>query len=145
MLEHCSEVELAWLAGLVDGEGCFRISLPGLKGNRRYHGSPTFTIAMIHYPTMVRVGKMLDKEPSRRGWITGRIHPLYGIQLAGEKALQVARVLRPYLLTKSEQAWLLLEMRAQCPKRIGGRDHLSEEEKAMRRGYQLALQRAKAV
>lgn len=145
MLESYSEVELAWLAGVVDGEGCFRINLPGLKGNRRYHGTPSFTIAMGHRPTMERVGEMLGKPPSKQGWLTGRIRQLYGIRLFGENALMVARILRPYLLTKAEEAWLLLEMRAQCPKRMGGQDPLSIEEKALRLGYSLALKNAKKL
>ncbi|MDA4130748.1 MAG: hypothetical protein OK457_08260, partial [Thaumarchaeota archaeon] len=35
-MENVSQVRIAWLAGLVDGEGCFSISVSGRDHHGRY-------------------------------------------------------------------------------------------------------------
>lgn len=99
-----TKLELAWLAGLVDGEGCITFS-PHQRGRKwvlKFHVSNT------HMPTVRRAWKILG----RQGYLGRRDHngkgwkPLFVLELSEKKAEYALTVLMPYLVTKKEQAEL---------------------------------------
>jgi DNA modification methylase len=113
------EADRAWLAALVDGEGCLGIRRQAASGNR----NPAWNDTFIPYLTI----KMSDRAPLDKAVaITGlgsvraeefrvgeddrkvrTVRTPYLWRLDGNKAVQVARELYPYLLVKAPQAALI--------------------------------------
>ncbi len=113
------EADRAWLAALVDGEGCIGIRRQSSSGNRNSEWNDSF----IPYLAI----KMSDRAPldkavaitgfgsvrtedfrvgeDGRGVKTRRMPYLW--RLDGNKAVQVAREIYPYLLVKAPQAALI--------------------------------------
>ncbi len=139
-MKELSATDLAWLAGLIDGEGCIRLNLI-----RERSCTPYLSIFMKHYETMKEVSQMTggtlqERKPQKPHW-----SKTYGIQLTGDRARATVEAVRPYLRTKALEAWLLLEALAQSPKHTGNKDTLTDEDEALRVGYSLAIHAAKQV
>lgn len=136
-----SEGEVAYLAGIFDGEGCILIT--------RYNsGAQSGTLN-------VRVG-MKDKIiPARFQAIFGgtlreahkeRCFPLWTWQCAAQMAAYVLDILRPYLIVKAAQADLGLEYQRQMrPSRTGQKRSLSPELLAIREDMTQQMQRLKRI
>lgn len=84
-----TNTQIAWLAGLLEGEGCFQFT----KNN-----SPKFTIRMTDEDVIRRVGRMLSvtvlleqKYKSHLG-----IKPTWCVHVYGEPALKIMRLVLPY-------------------------------------------------
>lgn len=93
--------QLAWFAGVVDGEGCFRIS------EKRF--DPIFAIKMNHLPTIKKLRRLaggghlyrnLPRENSKTSW-TWRLN--------GRAATSIVLQLIPFLYTKKREARLFLK------------------------------------
>lgn len=95
--DHQREVEVAWAAGILDGEGCLRVneqgnayiavdmtSLPPIRGLRRLFGG-----AITKYP--------LPSGRTRYRW-----------RLGSPQVAETLRALIPYLTTKLPEAKVLL-------------------------------------
>ena len=105
-----TDVEAAYIAGILDGEGCIAIHK---KAVRKQHHNPTFLVHMDITNTSrdllgwVRLttglGKILDK-PRTKGWKA--CYKLFFI--ADEIKPLLERVL-PYMLVRRKQAELVLE------------------------------------
>jgi hypothetical protein len=99
---------------------------------------------MKHYATMKLVadmaGVVLQERKTKFGWSR-----VYGIQLTGDRAVTMLEAVRPYLRTKAQEAWILLESRAQIRRRTGNQDRITAEDRALRVGYSLALKQAKVA
>lgn len=101
-----TELELAWLAGFLDGEGSVNI------GRMHQHGKVHYEAAVVvcntHLETIERIqvwlgGKLTTRnEPERR-------KPCYYLGWYGARALEVAAMVVPFLVTKKRQADLLLQ------------------------------------
>lgn len=122
VIGHLSEIEKAYLAGIIDGEGCIMLQ-------RRTHRGVNKPI----YALYVSIG---NTSPSLKQWLDERIptktynHILssknpkhregYNWILAGNRQVMVfLREIMPYLVIKKEQAQLL----------ANGYVHLPEEER----------------
>lgn len=97
--DHISESQLAYLAGLIDGEGCITSSYP------RATTSPlTLTICMVHKPTIdwVKatvgggvVAHRTKQTPVRQSW---------SWQIKGIRTFALLRRTLPFMQTKREEA-----------------------------------------
>lgn len=88
--------DIAWLAGIVDGDGCFRFRKPP----RHY---PTIEIAASDRTTVERIKNILG---------LGYISPngsIWRWSTENKGAIKVAEILLPYLYTKRSQAKLIVE------------------------------------
>ena len=105
--------ELAYLAGLIDGEGCFDVKhmrVLNKKKQKLYNSLvPRLRISMTCLKTLQYVNtifpanlinKTVKNTPNRK--------PQYEWCLEGEKLLTVLLLLKPYLVTKQEEAEVLL-------------------------------------
>jgi hypothetical protein len=108
-----SETDLAYLAGLIDGEGCIRIKKAKAyrcQGRRTPSYTPAIHVRMVDEPAIAFLEETLGgwtykEKPHSRG---GR--PLFCWQASGNVAAGVLRALRPYLRIKGEQADVALEL-----------------------------------
>jgi hypothetical protein len=136
-------VELAWAAGVVDGEGCITVNRH--QDSRRR--SPTFVLTlkvnMTHEPTVARLHSMLGGwvvatagRPSRRAswlWLTQA-------RAAQEALLRI----QPYLFTKRHEADLALTFYDVENVQQGGGRTTPDHVTAHREGIYTGLRRLKA-
>lgn len=99
----CATVDLAWAAGIIDGEGCVRLE-------RRVQGvNPTFILTVIVANTDPRIVTRLA-EIFGLGTIHGRKYsnprnrPSFAWKVSSRQAEHVLRLVAPYLVSKREQA-----------------------------------------
>lgn len=111
--------EVAWTAGILDGEGCIHIIRCRPRRNEGKSGRP---VSAFRYVLRVQVGgtdeAMIKQLHSLWGGTrSGRGRRLKSGRLAytwtvgSLRAEQVLRALRPYLITKAAQADVALEFR----------------------------------
>lgn len=96
----------AWLAGLLDGEGCFHIA----HSKARNQLNPQVIVGMCHQPTVEHVAKLMGSpvrgvKTYRKGW-----RDRWSTTLCGARQIEslLTRIL-PYLVAKREEAELMLE------------------------------------
>jgi hypothetical protein len=101
--------EIAWLAGLFDGEGSAGI-YKQVRPNGKSWYRATAQIAMTHAPTIARVRKIVGYgglshlRDKRR---TSRL--MFRWTVACAQAREFLRLIRPYSITKAEQIDAILE------------------------------------
>lgn len=104
------ELLWAWAAGLVDGEGCFCLTLYRNQNTIL----PLVSIIMTDKPTLLEIQRIF-----KAGSITVRapkagLKQQYHYTLLGAEIFPIVRRLLPYLRTKSKQAELMIEFGEKC-------------------------------
>lgn len=105
-----TEIEWAWFAGVVDGEGCVTITRqrPGSGGRRNYSYRLYVKVAMCHEPTIRRL-----RDLAGLGAVTlstpGQYLPSWCWWAANRQGIAVLERIRPYLITKAEETDIALE------------------------------------
>jgi len=127
-----------YIAGFLDGEGCFRISKTKHKGRVNPDYQPRTSITNTYMPVLVAIQEQYGGTIQHHSnGVNKRIHTLV---LNSANALRLAADMLPLLIEKKEQAWLQLELSAH---QRGGRKALTEEGLALREGFYLAARNAK--
>ncbi len=108
-LRRPSKVNLAWAAGLIDGEGCISITKCRPRGeNINILYSLTIGVNMVDRPTIYRLkhlfggGKISKKKPTRTENGTMR-RTFYTWAISSKQAKQALEWLLPYSITKKSQ------------------------------------------
>lgn len=102
---ECRSADLAYCAGIFDGEGCLSVSpYPVEKDRTRFHCD--IFIGMQHKGTLEFFQRTVGT-----GNLTRR-KDLWMFQTSGAKASHICKVLMPYLRTKKVQAALFIEFAA---------------------------------
>jgi len=116
-----TEVECAYLAGFLDGEGYVSlIAQPANGGSSRDH-HVTVGLSNTHLPTLERLhviwgGKIRAVRPSNQKWKT-----VYQLMWQYLSAVSVLRLIQPYLVTKVEQCRIALELAERKHSGVGRR------------------------
>lgn len=103
-------MQLAWAAGFFDGEGTVNLYLNRTSGRtpywqRQISVGGTHLPSIEHFLSLVEVGKIYHRPPRKP---THR--PFHNWLTTGPKLDQVARALRPFLVTKRKQVDLILRV-----------------------------------
>ena len=99
-------IELGWLAGAYDGEGCFNISLTRMASRNRYYLYPMVTITNTDYTFTDEVVRILDKYDipyyqNERIPSNKKYRNSMGIYIKGLKRIRrLIDLLYPYLIRK---------------------------------------------
>ena len=119
---HLSEVDKAYLAGIIDGEGCIMLQRRIPKGKR----NPTYTLFLSITNTSPQLIAWLNEKLRGRCYntVTAHTNPKHRTKyewiLAGNRQVMAfLKDIAPYLVIKREQAELLMN----------GYVHLPEEER----------------
>lgn len=93
-----TDMELAWLAGYLEGEGCFRI--PGVGRCRRRPnaaGTPSIKVHATDADVVHRAGDLMgvSSRTATRTTTTGT--PVYTAEVHGDKALAIMRTILPFM------------------------------------------------
>ena len=121
------EKQLAWLAGIVDGEGT--ITMYEMHTNRGYRWiRPIFQIINTNIDLMRKCQEIIgtitrepkiNKKGKTKDW-KSHYRPCYTIQITKQEDIKlICVVLYPYLIAKKKQAELMIEfikIRQQIPK-----------------------------
>lgn len=107
------DTELAWAAGIVDGEGCIYIART-LDKKRGYESYQLYLrVVMAHAETIARLHSLFgvgtlhtERRPNPKHSI------IYGWNCGSQSAKIVSPLVRPFLFTKAEQADIALTFSA---------------------------------
>lgn len=127
--------QLAYMAGVFDGEGCIFIG--------RGRGTD-YALTCVLEMTDGRVPRIFESAFGGSGRVCaprGLRKPLYRWTITVRGARQFLETIRPFLITKETEAWLALEFLAQRTISTGTR--ITDEEIALREGFYWALRNAK--
>ncbi len=138
MFENVTEIEFAYLAGFIDGEGCFFIGLFNTKSaatgrmNPNYHTLITITNTdkgVIKW-IINKFGGTKDNQsrPTRKSKI---IRTIYKVCFTGNRLTNLTKRLLPYLIYKRPHAEVMLKMRSTFAEKRG-KVFVSEEKKDFR-------------
>lgn len=130
-----TELELAYIAGLFDGEGCFGFNkMKTKRSSRGYIYVGRFSIVNTNLEVlnwvklMLGTGSIYRRDRTKQGWKT-----CYELCWMANQAKQILPQLIPYLRIKKAQAELLYEYL--CRRCHTGRGHpISENEWGVREG-----------
>lgn len=141
-----TETDWAWLAGLIDGEGCLMYARK--QDQRGYLGySAVLNITMCTPEALEKAAALLGGKV--RSYPNGntKCGTKSEVKVNGAKVQEALVRLLPHLTTKATQACLLLEALAACPPGRGGGfgcgKAISPETRALQEGYHLILKAAK--
>ena len=103
-----TELEIAYLAGLFDGEGCVTVSREVRQGKERVRAR--ISVAMttpepLFIYKRIFGGAISVREPKRKNWKT-----CYDWHLQGGKVALFLRALEPYILVKKDKLLLSLSL-----------------------------------
>ena len=127
----------AWAAGFVDGEGCVRIAKNVSHGrvNPIYHVEMAISQNRLdtleHCQKVIGVQSSICKFPDRKSFR----RPVYLLTYLCANACDALTLLQPYLVRKQAEAMLALEFALRLQLRRGGRTPHSAEEIAIREEY----------
>jgi len=121
VIGHLSETEKAYLAGIIDGEGCITINRYVKKG-----AAPVYRPFVEIASTSPALKAWLDERFPEKTYWRKKTRPgwkdIYHWILSGNRQVMVfCREIAPYLVIKREQAELVAQ----------GYVHLSEEDRAV--------------
>lgn len=114
-----NEIDLAYLAGFIDGEGCFFIGIFDTKsaaGNiaRNYH--TYIKICNTDKNVMDWIAKTFNGTNYNQYKSTDRARQydktIYNIQFTGENLNQILPKIYPYLIVKKQQCEIMMKMRS---------------------------------
>ena len=88
------ERNLCWLAGLLEGEGCF--ALRRHSNRPRAIGSPSIQLQMTDRDVVERAAFLLDRPVHQRVKADGR-KTVYIVELCGRAAIPMMEMLLPYM------------------------------------------------
>lgn len=135
-----TKTELAYLAGVFDGEGCVMLAR---DGNDTYCLS--VKISMCDKPILQKFRKAFGGSLLRlkRPASYSKYKAIYMWQISTRKAEAALSQLQPYLIGKLNQVNTALRYQKSIPRSTGNR--LTQRERDRRRAVYLKLQRMKKV
>jgi len=128
--------DLAWAAGILDGEGYIGIQFRGGK----VYGTHQVAVVVVNSSR-----NMVERLLALFGGSVCRQGKLWAWSAGQAAAANMLERCRRYMVGKADQAWLALEFLAQRQvirgnRREGrGSPSISDEERALREGFRLAL------
>lgn len=135
------ETDLAWAAGIIDGEGAVSMSRARAGVNRRVTESfqVRVNVKMTHEPTIRRLYEIFGGvfKPGGKVRNPEKHKATYEWYVGDLKAAEALRRIVPYTVTKRDQVLLVLEYRERCcsVRHLGRGATCSSELVELRRAY----------
>ncbi|MFD0509375.1 DNA methyltransferase [Streptomyces chiangmaiensis] len=110
-----SDVDAAWLAALVDGEGTITIGRDRRSAKNPKHQDVyqvTISVANTSRPLLEKARRVMNCGSDLAKNNHGINRPVYSIQVSGEQACTIIRAIRPWLIDKETQAGIALALQA---------------------------------
>lgn len=114
---------LAWVAGIVDGEGCLTLTSNGSISGF----SPRLRISMTDQEAVERVARIIGQgSVVRTKPQTPKHKPQYVWELTCQKAVIAIKMFKPYLFIKDQQADILIRYDEEVRCEFGQRPTLDQ-------------------
>uniref|UniRef100_A0A6M3IGM2 Putative HNH homing endonuclease n=1 Tax=viral metagenome TaxID=1070528 RepID=A0A6M3IGM2_9ZZZZ len=134
-----TETQKAYLAGLIDGEGCILITAPRTKGEKGWYGHYlTVTVANTNVPVLAWVKSLWKGYLLMRNQPKQRV-PVGNLRWTSLQAAQVLKDIRQYLIVKAAQADLAILFAESIEDKGSRINHLPKEEWDSREELRLAI------
>lgn len=148
LMKNMSATDAAYLAGIVDGEGCIMINRNKAEWRHRATNdgySLSLVVTMTDEPT---IDWMLSKVGSTKREITfGQRNSLahirtpgYSIRITSQHCVEVLEMVLPYLICKKAEALLAIEFHRKTLIPHRGNVGITDEITALRHDYYLRMQ-----
>ena len=134
-----NEITAAYVAGIIDGEGCITIAKSTKKGCKQASYQPHIVVCMTSEPVVQYLTSVISG-----GWRTiqqpkNNNRLIHRFVVTGESAYTLIERIKPYLIEKQAQAEKFLELRAYSKgqgyrasaQEVAGKDTIYTELKAM--------------
>lgn len=113
--ESLKSTDLAWIAGYLDGEGCFMLRKAYVKNEKYkktkigvpgwYYYSPRLTLVSTDKESVVFVAKFFGSNVARRKLVVSNLRPCYSTEISAIETLRsILEQIMPYLRVKNKQA-----------------------------------------
>ena len=139
--ENLTDADYAYLAGMIDGEGCIQV----IRGTSRHHRTGaehrlnvSLSGTAPTFPRWLQARWQGNVHRKPRKTASGRSVWMWSV--GSIQARDFLSSVLPFLTLKREEAQLALEFQATCKWRRGGFPRLTDEDMALRDGYRFALQ-----
>ena len=136
------ESDLAYAAGIIDGEGSISIfERPQHKGNRNPSFRLSIRVSMTDPVVPYWLKEQFGGSVAYKEWANTKWKPVYTWTFVARKAYELSLELLPHLKTKRQQAELAIRLYEGGP--FGGSQHgrrLPEDELARRRALKDEIQ-----
>ncbi len=131
---RADELSIEYLAGLMDGEGCFRIASQNRSHGPLFYCSVTIRMRDDKTYLLRTIGKKFDgslfsENRSKSGSINR--NPNFAVEWRGPDAERICRQLLPYLIIKRDEAQVLIQFEEL---RITSHEHKVNRNKGGGRG-----------
>lgn len=124
------QIEIAWAAGFLDGEGYVGLSRCRHKGNTYDHFQVLVDVAQKRPAPLHKLVSLFGgRVVQRKNWYG----TIFTWRLYGARAGVCLGQVLPYLVSKRQQAELVLEYLALPPRRRGNNQYRSEQDLAVLR------------
>lgn len=140
-----TDLDLAWCAGFVDGEGCIRIARRAPGGNANPIYSLEVTITQNCLGTLEHFKNVLGIKSSIYVFgCTGAVRStVFGLTYRCTRARELLEALHPFLVRKRLEAAVGIEFANRASFARQGRRRHSDAEIELREGYYLRLRALK--
>lgn len=136
-----NDLDLAWFAGFLDGEGSITFKVQRgerLRGLNLVYYYPSVRVCNTDYPTLKVVTDILDAHglpyhvSHRKGELKPGLHAAWDVEVKGLKRCERwLNMIAPYLRTKQEKAYLMLEYIHSRKNYIIGAGYSAREEEIL--------------
>jgi hypothetical protein len=109
MKENINKTNLSYLAGYIDGDGCFFISKTTNKNRTAYKFPQTIIITSVNKEILTWCKQLHNGSISTKYDVPKGQKPLHHYKLRKLKAVPLARNIYPYLVEKREEAHVFLD------------------------------------
>jgi len=119
------QLELAWFAGLVDGEGSINISTQKDKHHKfsKSHYALNLEISLTHLPTLEKIKTMWGMGSLTEHKDKRKHRPYWLWMVRANQALAILEVIYPYLITKRASAEIAIAFQRRRQKHRGQWNH----------------------
>lgn len=110
------EIDIAWLAGLLEGEGCF-----GWRDQRRMrYGFPEIALAMTDVDVVMKAARLMGSKRTTSYQPKGNRKRMYACRVFSTQAADVMESILPYMgVRRSAKVKEVLELWNNRPGRVG--------------------------
>lgn len=105
-----TELDKAYLAGVIDSDGCIRLERTQPKNRKNLSYCPRILVTQTRREVCEWIGEIFGGPmmTNRRGK-TDNSNSLYTWRVSGTKAIEMCKLLEPYLKIKAPRARVLIE------------------------------------
>lgn len=114
-----TQVELGWIAGIIDGEGCISVKGRGNRGNRVTHSSLSVTVVSVDKIIVKKLKQIIGGNYIFKKHVQENRKDFYRWEITCKSAWQMLEQIVSFLTCKKERAKIAIELGKRTSNRTG--------------------------